>query len=246
MGSTVDFDQSKITIIESSGDSESMSIKEFISGMTGNENPTNDDILSGLNTVASTFFRVVKSGNQMSGATVSYVYKTNATIKLAGSQTINYGSSNDIDPTKFTVDLSNKKSYTLQNGDLKLVEDTVKNVGTYHVALTDTGLNHIKALDPKNYEWIYDTKNNTTNLGTFVISQAPATYSLSGDSKKFDNQTTKIDDVLGNYTVTLSNGKSYTLQAGDLQFDKDPKDKGNYVVSLTAAGIANIKATDSN
>ncbi|MGX7033102.1 MBG domain-containing protein, partial [Pediococcus argentinicus] len=193
------------------------------------------------------FFPVVKSGNQISGLTVSYVYKTNATINLSGSQTITYGSSNDIDPTKFTINLSNKKSYTLQNGDLKLVEDTVKNVGTYHVVLTDAGLDHIKALDSTNYEWIYDTNKNTTNLGTFIIDKAPATYTLSGtDSKTYDGKTTKIDDVLSSYSVTLSNGESYTLKAGDLQFNKDPKDKDKYVVSLTAAGIKNIQAVDSN
>lgn len=77
-GSTIDFGQSTITLIESAGDSESMSIKELISQMTGNTNPTNEDIISGLSALDNGFFPVVKFGNQMSGTTVSYVYKTNA------------------------------------------------------------------------------------------------------------------------------------------------------------------------
>ncbi|GEP20229.1 MBG domain-containing protein [Pediococcus argentinicus] len=117
-----------------------------------------------------------------------------------------------------------------------------KDKGKYVVSLTAAGIANIQAVD-SNYD--FTAGDNVT--GSYEIKAAGATYTLSGtDSKTYDGKTTKIDDVLSSYSVTLSNGETYTLKAGDLKFNKDPKDKDKYVVSLTAAGIKNIQAVDSN
>lgn len=116
------------------------------------------------------------------------------------------------------------------------MSDGESNFGNYDVTAT---VNKTAAVN-QNYDI-------TVNGGKLNIVKASAEYSLSGnDHKVYDGQITNIDTVLGSYSVTLSNGEQYKLQAGDLKFNKDPKNKGNYIVSLTDAGINHIKAVYPN
>ncbi|NKZ23099.1 MBG domain-containing protein, partial [Pediococcus argentinicus] len=182
------------------------------------------------------------AGDNVTG---SYEIKAaDATYTLSGTDSKTYdGKITKIDDVlgSYSVTLSNGESYTLKAGDLKFNKDP-KDKDKYVVSLTSAGIANIQAVD-SNYD--FTAGDNVT--GSYEIKAAGATYTLSGtDSKIYDGKTTKIDDVLGSYSVTLSNGESYTLKAGDLKFNKDPKDKDKYVVSLTAAGIANIQAVDSN
>ncbi|WP_157048826.1 MBG domain-containing protein, partial [Pediococcus cellicola] len=75
---------------------------------------------------------------------------------------------------------------------------------------------------------------------------ATGTIQLSGQNgKTYDGKAGTLDE--SKYSVELSNGEKYTLQAGDLEFKTaDPTDVGTYDVQLSAAGIANLNKVDPN
>ncbi|KRN96000.1 LPXTG-motif protein cell wall anchor domain protein [Furfurilactobacillus siliginis] len=135
-----------------------------------------------------------------------------------------------------TVELFNEGNNSgLVKGDtLTYTVDRVtgENVGRYAINVNpDTNKNYNVKVVPAN----------------FTITPAKATYKLDGDAHKvYDGKSTDINTVTGSYTITLNNGKSYTAVDGDLAFDKDAKNVGDYTVKLTDAGIVHVKAVDSN
>lgn len=182
--------------------------------------------------------------------TVNITYA--ATITLNGSGTVTYtGNVAKIPTGSYSVTLSDGKTYTLQDGDLEFASTGNTNVGDYTVKLSAAGLQHINALTGRNYVYTYN--NGTAKL---TIAPATATATITGaDSKVYDGTVASLSG--DKYSVTLSNGMTYTLQDGDYAFADStgkiisaPTDFGSYQVVLTDQGKANIekltKAGDVN
>lgn len=173
------------------------------------------------------------------------VNKAKATITLGGSANVTYTGETALIPYdgKYTVTLSNNETYTLQSGDLEFTSGNPINVGDYTVKLSAAGLRHIKEVDSDHYTYTYDD-----STAALKITQASATATLNGSgSKHYDGNDASLSD--GTYSVTLSNGLTYTLRNGDYNFVDTqgnviaaPKNVGSYKVGLTAQVQAAIEA----
>ncbi|MDV7718715.1 LPXTG cell wall anchor domain-containing protein [Pediococcus ethanolidurans] len=165
------------------------------------------------------------------------------TAELSGTDGKTYdGNAGTINPTKYTLTLSNGENYTLTAADLQFVEDSPTNVGNYHVELSNQGLADLNAL---NVNYIYTT-DSVNGEGTYNITPAKVTAELSGtDGKTYDGKVGTINPV--KYTIILSNGESYVLTANDLQFvETNPVAVGNYHVELSAQGLDDLNTLDGN
>lgn len=155
-----------------------------------------------------------------------------------------------LDGQKYSVSVNGKK-HELQTGQYKIVdaqgnEVHSKNVGTYHVELTDAG---IKALENNNYKW------TVSSNGTYKITEATAEPQLSGkNSKVYDGTTVTVEQVNKggkiSVAVTIAGLETvhYTLQSGDYSwFDESgkaiepPKEVGKYFIKLTAASKSQLQ-----
>lgn len=110
--------------------------------------------------------------------------------------------------------------------------------GPYDIVLSASG---IEKLQNANLDATFGTIS-----GTLVVTAAAATAELGGsDSKTYDGKAGTIDAT--KYTITLSNGETYTLTDDDLEFSSaDPTNVGTYDVQLSATGVANLNKVDSN
>lgn len=156
---------------------------------------------------------------------------------------------------------SNDK-YTLTAGDYYFtnvagdtVTDTV-NAGTYTIHLTTDGVtnieNAIKAATNNGDPNLVNVKfadNAVTGTATYTINKIGATATLGGNQEEKYKGSAYTDTEIApsDYTITLSNGKKYQLQAGDLKFvpGEDPTNVGTYHVELTDQGQKNIAAVDA-
>jgi LPXTG-motif cell wall-anchored protein len=177
----------------------------------------------------------------------------------------NYGktydatSTNTIDPTKlqFTTTVNGKTVVLNANGltgsDFAWVGLTAgnypKTVGAYSIELTDAGLTKLQADNPN---FVLTKAGN----GTYTISQAQGTATLSGSNEKTYNGqaiTTAEINHNGQIVVNLTfpgarTNASYTLQSGDYTItpndsaDSNLTNAGTYTITLTAAGKTHVKA----
>ncbi|MBB1079593.1 KxYKxGKxW signal peptide domain-containing protein [Limosilactobacillus sp. STM2_1] len=203
----------------------------------------------------------VKFANDAIRGTASYTITPLSTAAvLANTEAGNYGKvydaqvTNQIDPAKFQITATvNGKVVTLNTtgltgGSYEWVNATgnplaenPKSVGTYYVKLTDAGFTTLKA----------DTPNFTltnTGLGIYTITPANATATLSGsNSKVYDGSAISTTDVNNGGDIKVSvnfpgvDGQTYTLKQGDYTISSNATDAGDYTITLTDAGIANIE-----
>lgn len=197
------------------------------------------------------------------------INKATATVTLNGSGTVTYTGSDAQIPYdgSYTVTLSNGKTYTLQAGDLEFVNTSAganTNVGTYHVKLSNEILTHLGAdssVDPTHYTYEL-AENNTADL---IVTPAEATATIGGNTgEAYKGSAYDVTDGTynGNYTITLSNGKTYTLQNGDYNYidangnvlhqSNWPVNVGTYKIGLTDQGklaienLTKVTGTDVN
>ncbi|WP_412988940.1 MBG domain-containing protein [Pediococcus siamensis] len=130
-------------------------------------------------------------------------------------------------------------SYELQLGDYEVVNNSA-NAKDYTIQLTEQGIANIEAANP-NYTFAL-----TDATATYTINKAAGTLVVHGhDGKTYDGKPGTLDT--SKYSVKLSNGSTYTLQAGDLEFTvTNPTDANIYDVKLSATGLQHLNDADPN
>lgn len=192
----------------------------------------------------------------------SYIInKAQATVNFAqpASQTIEYGKNafdaNNFKPSISTnnqvvVDIPAGVSLSAEAGDFEFTnadgnKSTVvpTELGTYTVTLSEAGFKKLQS-QTNNYNWVNAAKgtytvNKSTDVSVILTGDQEVTYT----GKTF----TKSDINVDNYQVTLGNGQTYKLVAGDLEFvpNQDLANVGSYKVQLSAQGKENITKVDS-
>ena len=162
---------------------------------------------------------------------------------------------------KYSIALNepNNPTYNLVAGDIEFNVDgnwtsqaPVK-VGTYQVRLSQSGWNHIKAINSDNVEW---AATASAGKGSYTIDQAKVTADLSGNSSMiYNGSAVSTADLYANgSTIKVAiNGtgianlpKSFTLEAGDYTWstsdNQSPVNVGNYTIKLTRAAINKIQS----
>ena len=162
---------------------------------------------------------------------------------------------------KYSITLNepNNPTYNLVAGDIEFNVDgnwtsqaPVK-VGTYQVRLSQSGWNHIKAINSDNVEW---AATASAGKGSYTIDQAKVTADLSGNNSMIYNgsHVTTADLYTEGSTIKVAiNGtgianlpKSFTLEDGDYTWstsdNQSPVNVGNYTIKLTQAGINKIQS----
>ena len=153
----------------------------------------------------------------------------------------------------------NNPTYKLVAGDIEFNVDgnwtsqaPIK-VGTYQVRLSQSGWNHIKAINSDNVEW---AATASAGKGSYTIDQAKVTADLSGNSSMiYNGSAVSTADLYANgSTIKVAiNGtgianlpKSFTLEDGDYTWstsdNQSPVNVGNYTIKLTQAGINKIQS----
>ncbi|MCC4325106.1 BspA family leucine-rich repeat surface protein [Limosilactobacillus reuteri] len=126
--------------------------------------------------------------------------------------------------------------YEWVDKDGKVIANPV-NVGTYYLKLKDSSQSKIATNN--NYTW------NFNGLASVTISKANATIGFNGSQETpYTGSVVALDP--DKFEVKLSNGQTYQLTDKDIQVIGNPINVGTYQVELSQAGIAAIKAADSN
>ncbi|AEV94921.1 MBG domain-containing protein [Pediococcus claussenii] len=106
----------------------------------------------------------------------------------------------------------------------------------------------INAFNEANGNVTITTGNLLDNLQALTYIQLnpqASTASVSGSqSVTYTGSVPAL--TTGDYTVTLADGSTYTLQAGDIDIINSSKNAGTYQVELTAQGLANINAASAD
>ena len=189
------------------------------------------------------------------------ITKAQATVNFAqpASQTVEYGK-NDFDVNNFkpsistnnhvTVNVPEGVSLSAQAGDFEFTNangNTTTTVptglGTYTVTLSEAGFKKLQS-QTNNYDWVNNAK------GTYIVTKATdVSVTLIGNQEVIytGNTFANSDINVNDYQVTLENGQTYKLVAGDLEFgpSQDPTNAGAYKVQLSAQGKENIAKVDS-
>lgn len=190
--------------------------------------------------------------------------KAQATITFTnGSQSTPWtGKETVLDPNNFAVTISTNNGQTLtvsgltkddfqfyQNG--QAIDPPTAVGDDYTIRLNARGLAKVEQ-DTENYTWTDDA------VGSYEITKAVATITLNGSSSTtYNGQSASFpvnsDGSVAGISVTLSNGQTYKLFPGDLQFvDVDghkinaPTDVGTYYVTLSETGLAQINQVDGS
>ena len=227
--------------------------------------------LNDLNPNYQLVFSKDTNGNDQNGWTW-VIDKATARINFtSGSQTTPWtGKATVLDPNNFAVTITTDNGQALTSDALTVDDfqfynqagqaiDIPTEVGNYTIKLNATGLAKIKK-DTANYVW--------TNIasGNYEITKAAARIKLDGNSSMtYNGQAASFpvnaDGSLNGYTVTLSNGQTYTLKPGDLRFStmvtgadgksylevtNAPVNAGTYDVTLSDNGLANINKVDGS
>ncbi|MRH72546.1 BspA family leucine-rich repeat surface protein [Lactobacillus reuteri] len=188
----------------------------------------------------------------VNGAFTYVINKATATLNIAGSQSTDYnGQPVTIDYSKFPLSISTNNGVTVDlPAGISLGSDDViitnaagqvvaqpTAIGTYTITLTDNGLKKF-ASQTDNYDWI------TAGSATLSITRnANVSVTLSGNEKVVYTGAVAVINS-ADFKITLGNGLTYELQAGDLQFVDTAAgantNVGTYEVELSDQGRANI------
>ncbi|MCC4324316.1 BspA family leucine-rich repeat surface protein [Limosilactobacillus reuteri] len=214
-----------------------------------------------LNSNYNFVFAKDSAGNDINGwqwiidkATATITFTTgNQNTPWTGQPTI-------LNPDNFAVTISTNNGRTLTASGLEASDfqfydqsgqaiSTPTAVGNYIIKLKQSGLDKIEK-DTANYTWI-----NNAN-GSYEITKAQVSIKLNGESSMtYNGQAASFpvnsDGSVKGITVTLSNGKTYTLKPGDLafvngngEFIDAPVNAGDYKVTLSQVGLNNINKID--
>lgn len=198
------------------------------------------------------------------GNAFTYQIQTDtATVAFANAagQQVAWTGSNVFDPTNFPLLVTTDHNGTLATpatlpaSDFQFYDSTGNQipepteVGTYQVGLNDDGLAAVE----QNYSNRGDFQWPTSaSRASFVITKATATAHLNGSIEVSYTGSpatipTNSDGSVQGVTVTLSNGQTYALKPGDLEFVDEsshhidtPTNHGTYLLRLSDAGLANI------
>ncbi|MDM8304615.1 MBG domain-containing protein, partial [Limosilactobacillus vaginalis] len=227
--------------------------------------------LNDLNPNYQLVFSKDTNGNDQNGWTW-VIDKATARINFtSGSQTTPWtGKATVFDPNNFAVTITTDNGQALTSDALTVDDfqfynqagqaiDIPTEVDNYTIKLNAYGLAKIEK-DTANYVW--------TNIasGNYEITKAAARIKLDGNSSMtYNGQAASFpvnaDGSLNGYTVTLSNGQTYTLKPGDLRFStmitgadgksylevtNAPVNAGTYDVTLSDNGLANINKVDGS
>ncbi|MGP3222127.1 mucin-binding protein [Lactobacillus paragasseri] len=245
-----------------------------VTGATGSNQPVSLTLPAGYQLVSGSLPTSVTIPTN-SDKTISLPVKYQLTITLLGDNTINYAGPNwqSIAKNKDNVSASgyrvkfndDEAGVQLTNGDLTY--DGNGNIGTYHVSLTEKGLNDIKEQLGDNF--IYPDFKDVTNKATLTIDKGNKEIELNGlDTKVFDNTSTLPDqdtfysglslgnDDVGRISIYKHDGTITTIQLApnDVEFwlngQKVAKDQaknvGEYDLRLTDDFINKVKSADGN
>ena len=198
---------------------------------------------------------------KVDGAFTYIINKATATLNLAGSQDANYnGQSIAINYGNFPLSIktSNDLTLTLPSGkslDAGDVEITDANgnkvtaptaIGTYTIKLTQVGLQKFES-QTDNYAWASDGSATLTITRNDHVSVTLTNNADGAEIVVYTGKTAAIDP--SKFTVTLGNGLTYQLKAGDLQFVDQTAgantNVGTYQVELSQQGKANIAALEA-
>ena len=214
-----------------------------------------------LNSNYNFVFAKDSAGNDINGwqwiidkATATITFTTgNQNTPWTGQPTV-------LNPDNFAVTISTNNGRTLTASGLEASDfqfydqsgqaiSTPTAVGNYIIKLKQSGLDKIEK-DTANYTWI-----NNAN-GSYEITKAQVSIKLNGESSMTYNGRVasfpvNSDGSVKGITVTLSNGKTYTLKPGDLafvngngEFIDAPVNAGDYKVTLSQVGLNNINKID--
>lgn len=214
-----------------------------------------------LNSNYNFVFAKDSAGNDINGwqwiidkATATITFTTgNQNTPWTGQPTV-------LNPDNFAVTISTNNGRTLTASGLEASDfqfydqsgqaiSTPTAVGNYIIKLKQSGLDKIEK-DTANYTWI-----NNAN-GSYEITKAQVSIKLNGESSMTYNGRAasfpvNSDGSVKGITVTLSNGKTYTLKPGDLafvngngEFIDAPVNAGDYKVTLSQVGLNNINKID--
>lgn len=214
-----------------------------------------------LNSNYNFVFAKDSAGNDINGwqwiidkATATITFTTgNQNTPWTGQPTV-------LNPDNFAVTISTNNGRTLTASGLEASDfqfydqsgqaiSTPTAVGNYIIKLKQSGLDKIEK-DTANYTWI-----NNAN-GSYEITKAQVSIKLNGESSMtYNGQAASFpvnsDGSVKGITVTLSNGKTYTLKPGDLafvngngEFIDAPVNAGDYKVTLSQVGLNNINKID--
>ncbi|PIO85233.1 MBG domain-containing protein [Pediococcus damnosus] len=160
-----------------------------------------------------------------------------ATVNLTGSQTVPFtGVIQSPTAGYYNVTLSNGTTYTLKAGDIALTSGSDgKNVGSYTVQLTKTGLTNITTALTSATGGNYTAVTLGKTTGTFIITPVSTTVTLSGTETE---QYTGVQQSpsAGNYKITLLSGVTYALKDSDIQLVSGGTNSGTYEVTLSNTG----------
>lgn len=245
-----------------------------VTGAAGSNQPVSLTLPAGYQLVSGSLPTSVTIPTN-SDKTISLPVKYQLTITLLGDNTINYAGPNwqSIAKNKDNVSASgyrvkfndDEAGVQLTNGDLTY--DGNGNIGTYHVSLTEKGLNDIKEQLGDNF--IYPDFKDVTNKATLTIDKGNKEIELNGlDTKVFDNTSTLPDqdtfysglslgnDDVGRISIYKHDGTITTIQLApnDVEFwlngQKVAKDQaknvGEYDLRLTDDFINKVKSADGN
>ncbi|KRM39209.1 LPXTG-motif cell wall anchor domain protein [Lactobacillus hamsteri DSM 5661 = JCM 6256] len=198
------------------------------------------------------------------------VAKATATYALSGGQSSTYnGSPVSIDLNKdhtysITITMNNGQqvTYQLTNADLAFKSGSAPTArGRYDVVLSNTGLEHLKALNA-NYNWDTD---KSTSTAYYEINPAEMFVGIGGTTHTVYNgqvQPVPADElsdlhlIWGGSETKPSDTTSIQLQAGDFDYYQknadgtfskvDPKDAKTYYLVLNQAGLDRLNAANPN
>lgn len=176
------------------------------------------------------------------------ITKANATYSLSGDNSKVYDETNgSVDGSGYKVTLSNGENYSLQDGDVAIVNNGV-NAGSYQVVLTDAGISHLNGID-SNYNY---AENSGSSTATYEIKKAQATIIVNSNKFTFDGLShnvtaTLTGEVAGeNIEYTLSNNGQ--INAGSYTVTpvvSDSSVNNNYNIDVIA-GDLNIIPTKAS
>ena len=188
----------------------------------------------------------------VNGAFTYVINKATATLNIAGSQSTDYnGQPVTIDYSNFPLSITTNNGVTvdLPAGVILGADDVVITnaagqvvaqptaIGTYTITLTDNGLKKF-ASQTDNYDW------TTAGSATLSITRkVNVSVTLFGNEKVVYTGAVAVINP-ADFKITLGNGLTYELQAGDLQFVNTAAgantNVGTYEVELSDQGRANI------
>lgn len=166
--------------------------------------------------------------------------------KKAGTATIGtgqkpYDNNPQTNQTVYTVTMpTGETAPTMTADDFDITGINSQDVGNYTIKLSDAGLAKLNEAS-KNFSFTQDD----VKAGSFKITQATGTVSITGYARDFDGST---DVDISKLAVSVPSGaKTPTWTAADFDLSAvTSANVGNYNVTLSAKGLEDLNAVNTN